>query len=116
MGLYFQNGTSQTVWVVFGYYSPGCEGGVDWAKKGWYPISPGSTVKVWSGWVGGNCWLYYAEDDFGHHWSGPYQTFVPWNAFDWCWTTASTGGGETVGFRYWCVDWYYMDYTKRLIL
>jgi hypothetical protein len=116
MGLYFKNGTPSTVWVVFGYYSPGCEGGVDWSKKGWYGIAPGATAKVWSGWVGGHCWLYYAEDDFGHVWSGPYHTFVPWNAFDWCWNTASTGGGEDVGFRYWCVNWNYIDYTKKLIL
>jgi len=116
MGLYFKNGTSSPIWVAYGYSAPGCEGGVDWAKKGWYNAAPGATVKVWSGWAGGRCWLYYAEDNAGHVWAGPYKTFVPDNAFDWCWNTASTASGETAGFRYFCVGWQYMDYTKTLVV
>ena len=34
MGLYFQNGTGDTIFVAYAYNRPGCEGGVDWAKKG----------------------------------------------------------------------------------
>jgi hypothetical protein len=67
------------------------------------------------GWVGGDCWLYYAEDDFGHIWAGPYNTFVPWNSFDWCWNTASTSG-KSIGMRIFCVDWDIMDHTKILTL
>jgi hypothetical protein len=115
MGLYFRNNTPSPVWIVLGYHAPGCEGGVDWAKTGWYKVNPGSTAKVVSGYVGDQCWLYYAEDDFGHVWSGPYNTFVPWSAFNWCWTTASTSG-KSVGFRYWCIAWYYWNYTKVLVL
>jgi hypothetical protein len=115
MGLYFQNTTPSTIWVAYAYYAPGCEG-EDWAKKGWYTVGAGSTVKVGSGWVGGNCFLYYAEDNAGHVWSGPYNTFVPFTAFEWCWNTASTGAGDTVGFRYFCVGLQYLDYTKRLLL
>jgi hypothetical protein len=63
MGLYFKNATVSPVWVVYGREAPGCEGGVDWAKAGWYEIAPAATVKVRSGWVGGDCWMYYAEDE-----------------------------------------------------
>lgn len=115
MGLYFKNATVSPVWVIYGYERPGCEGGVDWAKKGWYQINPASTAKVWSGWVGGNCWMYYAEDDFGHSWAGAYNAFVPWTNFDWCWNTSSTSG-KTVGMRIFCVDWDTMDDTKILTL
>jgi Protein of unknown function (DUF1036) len=115
VGLYFKNATVSPIWVIYGYEAPGCEGGVDWAKSGWYEIAPASTVKVRSGWVGGDCWMYYAEDDFGHVWAGPYNTFVPWNSFDWCWNTASTSG-KTVGMRIFCLDWDVMDHTKILTL
>lgn len=54
MGLYFKNETSSPVWVTYAYYSPGCEGGVNWSKKGWYHVLPGHTAKVWSGWAGGD--------------------------------------------------------------
>jgi hypothetical protein len=115
MGLYFQNQTNLPVWVCFAYYRPGCEGGVDWDKKGWYEVSPGQTVKVWSGWAGNNTFLFYAEDGAGGVWEGPFPTFVPWNAFDWCWNTASNDG-RTLGFRNFSVSWEYMDYTIQLNL
>jgi hypothetical protein len=116
MGLYFKNKTGSPVWVTYAYYSPGCEGGVDWSKKGWYHVLPGNTAKVWSGWAGGDKFFFFAEDDFGHHWSGPFFTFVPWNAFDWCWNTASNNG-ETVGFRKInTISWNIIDYTINLVL
>jgi len=115
MGLYFKNKTNEVLWVVYGYYAPGCEGGVDWAKKGWWSILPGMSVKVRSGWVGGSWWLFYAEaDDFSPVWAGGFSTFIPWNAFDWCWNTASNNG-RTLGLRAFYAPWYAMDYTVGLV-
>jgi Protein of unknown function (DUF1036) len=115
MGLYFKNKTNEFVWVAYGYYAPGCAGGVNWAKMGWWQIPPGMTVKVRSGWVGGQKWFFYAEaNDFSPVWSGPYFTFLPWAAFDWCWVT-SAGSGRTLGMRKVYVDPWYMDYTIGLV-
>jgi len=115
MGLYFKNKTNEFVWVAYGYYAPGCAGGVNWAKKGWWQIPPGMTVKVRSGWVGGQKWFFYAEaNDFSPVRSGPYFTFLPWAAFDWCWVT-SAGSGRTLGMRKVYVDPWYMDYTIGLV-
>jgi uncharacterized membrane protein len=115
MGLYFENATPSPIWVAYGHSSEysWCDAG--WYKKGWYKVGPGSTAKVWSGSIGGHCFVYYAEDDFGHVWAGPYTTFVPWNAFYLCWEDQS-GAGKVLGFRYFCVPWIYLNYTKRLIL
>ena len=115
MGLYFHNKTNSPVWVVYAEYAPDCgdEGGVKWRKKGWYKVSSGKTVKVWSGWAGGDKFFFYAEDDFGHIWAGQYFTFVPWNAFNWCWNTASNNG-TTVGLRK--IYGSNMDYTINLVL
>jgi hypothetical protein len=115
MGLYFKNKTNEFVWVAYGYYASGCAGGVNWAKKGWWQIPPGMTVKVRSGWVGGQKWFFYAEaNDFSPVWAGPYFTFLPWAAFDWCWVT-SAGSGRTLGMRKVYVDPWYMDYTIGLV-
>jgi len=113
MGLYFHNKTSSTVWVAYAYYSPGCEGGVNWTKKGWYQIAPNGTAKVWSGWAGGEKFFYFAEDNSGHKWAGDFFTAVPWTAFQWCWNTASTSS-RTVGFRKIIAS--NMDYTVNLVL
>ena len=111
MGLYFHNRTGSPLWLSYARYSPGCEGGVNWAKKGWYQISQGGTAKVWTGWAGGEKFFFFAHDNFGRQWAGPFFTFAPWNAFDWCWNTASTSGRD-VGFRKIdTVPWYAMDYT-----
>jgi hypothetical protein len=110
LGVYFRNDTNSTIWLAFASYSPGCEGGVNWEKKGWYEVRTGQTAKVWTGWAGGDCFLYYAEDDNGHVWAGPHPTQVPWNAFTWCWNTGCTTC-RTVGFRSFCVSSEYMDYT-----
>jgi hypothetical protein len=97
MGLYFRNVTNSIIQVTYAYLSPGCEGGVDWSKKGWYLISPGNTAKVWTGWAGGKHFFYYAESQ-STSWGGLFFTGVPWDAFDWCWNTSSTNA-RTVGFR-----------------
>jgi hypothetical protein len=115
MGLYFKNKTNEFVWVAYAYYAPGCAGGVNWAKKGWWNIPPGMTKKVRSGWVGGQKWFFFAEaDDFSPAWAGPFFTFLPWAAFDWCWVT-SAGSGRTLGMRKVYVDPWYLDYTIGLV-
>ena len=63
MGLYFQNGTQDTLYLAYAYHAPGCEGGTDWAKKGWYGIAPGGTAKVLSGWAGPGKYFVFAEND-----------------------------------------------------
>jgi len=114
MGLYFKNKTNELLWVVYGYYAPGCEG-VDWAKKGWWSLAPSQTKKVHSGYVGNSYWLFFAEaDDFSPVWSGPYFTQIPWNAFDWCWNTGSTNS-RTLGLRAFWVPWNYWNYTVGLV-
>jgi Protein of unknown function (DUF1036) len=114
MGLYFKNKTDEVLWVAYARYSPGCEGGVDWAKKGWFKIPTSSTVKVQTGWVGGSKFFYFAEtDDLKPAWSGSFFTFLPWDAFDWCWNTASTNG-RTLGLRKVVIPSKYMDYTIGL--
>jgi hypothetical protein len=70
-------------------------------KKGWYQVLPGNTVKVWSGWAGGEKFFYFAEDDVGHTWGNgdsDFFTRVPENAFEWCWDTGSSAS-RTVGLR-----------------
>jgi hypothetical protein len=71
---------------------------------------------VRSGYVGGQKWFFYAEaDDFSPVWAGPYFTFLPWAAFDWCWVT-SAGSGRTLGMRKVYVDPWYWDYTIGLVV
>jgi hypothetical protein len=116
VGLYFKNKTNEFLWVAYGYYAPGCEGGVDWAKKGWWQIAPGMTKKVQSGYVGGQKFFFFAEaDDLSPAWAGPFFTHLPWSAFDWCWTTASTNG-RTLGMRkLGPISPLYWDYTVGLV-
>ncbi|MER5268564.1 DUF1036 domain-containing protein [Actinosynnema sp. NPDC002837] len=115
MGLYFKNRSNERLWVAYAYHAPGCEGGVDWAKKGWYQVDPGGTVKVYTGWVGGGKFFWFAEaDDLSPRWSSQqFLTHLPWNSFDWCWTTASTDG-RTLGMRKLEISWEFMDYTIGL--
>jgi hypothetical protein len=115
MGLYFLNNTTELLWIAYASHSPGCEGGVDWAKRGWYGVAPGATTKVHSGYVGGSKFFYFAEaDDLSPVWAGPFFTHLPWNSFDWCWTTASTSG-RTLGLRKLEIPWHILDYTLSLV-
>lgn len=114
MGLYFQNVTGDPIYVAYAYNAPGCEGGVNWAKKGWYRIGPGGTVKVLSGWAGPGKYFCYAENESRtRNWSGTFFTQLPPRAFDWCWNTGSTDS-RTLGLAKVEVGWGTMDYTVRL--
>ena len=96
MWLRFQNNHGRRLWASIGYYSPGCSDGGDWAKKGWWRLDPGQAATVL--WTTNDYSTFYAEDDVGATWSGPYTTQLPFNAFDWCWNTGQTGA-ENVGMR-----------------
>jgi uncharacterized membrane protein len=42
MALFFQNQTSQTVWVAFAYYDPSCgAANENFRKQGWWQLDPG---------------------------------------------------------------------------
>jgi len=119
MGLYFKNRTQARIWAVFAYPKKQCgektPAGVDYAKKGWYPVAPGQEVKVYSGWVGGDAWFFYAESDGGSPvWAGDYRTDVSIYAFDNCWDTGWSTGRE-VGCRRVRPGADVMDYTISLV-
>jgi Protein of unknown function (DUF1036) len=96
MWLQFHNAHGHRLWLSVGYYSPGCEDGSNWAKRGWYELDPNQSAIVL--WTTNTYSTFYAEGEDGAHWSGPYVTELPFNAFDWCWFTGSTQG-EDVGMR-----------------
>lgn len=115
MGLYFSNESGTAVQLVYGYHTPGCEGGVDWSKKGWYKVPHGRTIMVLSGRVGGNTYFFYAEGQAGGGpvWAGQYFTQIPSFAFDWCWNTGSTSA-RNLGLRVISVPATSVDHTIRL--
>jgi hypothetical protein len=121
MGLYFKNETQETLWIVFARPDPDhvCDNDgftVDYFKRGWYSVAPGAEVKVYSGWVGGDAWFYYAEaDDFSPVWSGDFAAAVPDHAFDACWEVGYSTG-RRLGFRRVRPGAEIMDYTVRLRL
>lgn len=104
--------------MVFAYPDRGCgsEGtGVQYAKKGWYSVAPGAEIKVYSGWVGGDAWFFYAEaDDFSPTWSGDFHTLVPNEPFDMCWGLGIGPIARDLGFRRIRPGAEFMDYTVAL--
>jgi hypothetical protein len=90
MALYFRNQTNQMVSVALGYSWPNCPDGDNWAKKGWWRISPGGTVCVRGGASNGAKYFWHARADNGAEWGGDFAVDLPWSAFDWCWPTSST--------------------------
>jgi hypothetical protein len=120
MGLYFANSTGERVWVVFAYPDDDrvCDAdgfSVDYFKKGWFSVEPGAEIKVYSGWVGGDAWFYYAEaDDFSPVWSGEHFTDVPNSAFDNCWELGFSSA-RRLGFRRIRPGAEFMDYTVRFV-
>jgi Protein of unknown function (DUF1036) len=96
MWIKYHNSTNVGLWLVVGYYSPGCSDGGDWAKKGWWRLNPGGEATAL--WTTNSNSLFYAEADDNRVWAGPYGTQVPFQSFDWCWLTGSSSG-ESVGMR-----------------
>lgn len=113
MGLYFHNRTNSTAYVAYAYYDSTCpDGDTKWTKLGWFRLAPGQKGKVWSGYVGGRTFYYYAYNSSGE-WSGEYPTQVPSNSFKWCWDTGCTTC-TTVKFKKINVSWYVLDQTINL--
>ena len=53
-------------------------------------IGPGGQATVRGGASNGAKYFWYAENDAGMQWAGPFVTNLPIRAFDWCWRTSST--------------------------
>jgi hypothetical protein len=94
--IYIRNSTPNRVFVAVGYYNEGCS--FNRGKRGWYLVGPGRTALVFGGKFNHDQFRYYAEDDFGHVWSGGDYTNVPEDAFDMCWIANCTPC-RRVGFR-----------------
>jgi hypothetical protein len=97
MGFSFRNGTNAALFISFGYFNLLCRP-TTFVKTGWYRVDPGQTRQVWSGFVGGQTFYYYAEDAFGRRWAGQFFTQVPSTPYRWCWDTGCSTC-RTVGFR-----------------
>lgn len=97
MSLYFRNLTPNPVFICIIGRDSACHFGL--RKRGWYRVVPGETQRVWFG----NARLvdsYYAEDDFGHVWSGDgIFTDIPNTSFNWC-LTRKCSPCRRLGFRY----------------
>ena len=94
MGLWFQNGYTDPVYIAILWYDPGC-GAEPWRKSGWYEIASGSSIEIvganlqsipdpnfaWfaqADWADGPCWT----GDPAHNWYA-----IPHNAaFDQCYS------------------------------
>ena len=89
MAIYVRNDGNARIFFALAYHYPNC-GGENWAKKGWFAIPPGGTATVRGGASNGAKYFWYAETHTGLVWAGDVTTWLPSNAFDWCWTTSST--------------------------
>ena len=94
MGLWFQNGYTDPVYIAMLWYDAGCSG-EPWRKSGWYQVASGSSVEIvganlqsipnsnfaWfaqADWADGPCW----SGDPAHNWYA-----IPHNAaFDQCYS------------------------------
>lgn len=47
MSLSFKNSYSDTIWIAFLYYDPGCNG-APFRKLGWWQVNPGDTFNAWN--------------------------------------------------------------------
>jgi hypothetical protein len=89
-GLFFQNLTSETVWLNVLYYDSSCGAANQlFRKQGWWGLSPGQTFQLWSADLRTlNQYAYY-EAEFGPDvtvWGGNGNawTEITDNAFDQC--------------------------------
>ena len=106
MGLWFQNGYTDPVYIALLWYNPGC-GATPWQKSGWYEVAPGSSIEIvgadlrsipdsnfaWfaqADWADGPCW----SGDPAHNWYA-----IPHNAaFDQCYSN-NTGCNAAYPFN-----------------
>jgi uncharacterized membrane protein len=70
MYICYNNAYKSGIWLVIGYYSPGCPDGGNFAKKGWWRLEPGQSATVLS--TTNEYSYFYAEADDGEVWAGPW--------------------------------------------
>jgi uncharacterized membrane protein len=90
------------LWVSIMFYSPetcGGDGG-DFETMGWWTLSTGACANVYANDLEdlNRYWYYFAEAADGAVWAGPYQAYVPNEAFNDCYGTG-VSGRRIVGFR-----------------
>jgi hypothetical protein len=112
MAIYARNDGNARIFFALAYHYPNC-GGENWAKKGWFAIPPGGTATVRGGASNGAKYFWYAETHTGLVWAGDVTTWLPSNAFDWCWTTSSTDA-RLCGMRRLDVPWSSVNHTLVL--
>lgn len=93
------NNSGATIWTTFEWYSGCTDGDVPWTKKGWWKIDHGTCKTVSSLDLDYNNYYYYYAHGGGRTWSGPYNSCVSDNAFEWCDSTCQIPGGGNPGWR-----------------
>jgi uncharacterized membrane protein len=104
MGLVLCNSYPRLISAAITFYNEnpcGGEGG-NFEQMGWWNIEPGSCVLVYANDLAklNRYWYYYAhcfEDDAS--WAGEYQSLVPLEAFDLCWTVGLSVRSKHIGYR-----------------
>ena len=122
MGLWYQNGYTDPVYVAMLWFDSGCSG-QPWRKSGWYAVAPGSSVEIvganlktipdpnfaWfaqADWADGPCW----SGDPAHNWYA-----VPHNAaFSQCYSD-NTGCNAAYPFNARTLDKSSIDWTIVLL-
>lgn len=99
----FKNNTSKRMSVAFMWHKPNCDGSQSsWAVQGWWNLNPAETKTVYGGDLQdtNRYYYFYAFDEGGAEWSGPYSTCVPSRRFDWCDNICDTAPDtRNVGFQ-----------------
>jgi uncharacterized membrane protein len=115
--LKFCNRYHTRVSVAIIYHRPNCPDGGDWAKKGWWNMSPGECKVSIGGDLTNRYYYFFAEASDGRFWAGrppnpSVRTQAPRRVFDWCLNTGSTDSRILVFRRIDTGD--YDDYTVNL--
>ncbi len=100
----FTNSTGATIYVAYMRHDHGCgnDCGDPWDVLGWIKLDPGET-KTRANPTENRWFCYYAEDETGTFWSGPYPAEVRQARFEKCTCIGvlegSTNPYHVVGFR-----------------
>jgi hypothetical protein len=105
MAFYINNQYPATIWVCIQWWDPACPSTAEtWRTEGWFQFEPGETgycniaeLQDMRN-VGDSYFYYYIEASDGAYWAGPFGTWCPNTAFNWC--NAVTGpDARNLGFR-----------------
>ncbi|WP_068794219.1 DUF1036 domain-containing protein [Brevibacillus laterosporus] len=96
MAISFRNSTQYPVSIALSFPDLNCSCG--WNKVGWWNVESGRKITVKSGDTKNLNFWYYAENNVGGWWGGPYETTVPNNRFNKCWMEKCTPC-KVVGFK-----------------